>query len=189
MEHNGKQFTTVTTVLQFCNGYGHIPANILQVAADRGQRAHSAIAARLKGLGSWGEDEDIQGYLKSFELISDRISDIQLIEHRFFDDERLLTGQLDMIARLDGILYVIDWKTSLRPNKTFPLQAAAYWQLSQSDATHACMIQLKKDGTKPNFYHYWPEELPTHWEIFLKCYDIHKLFFEGKEREDFCFTI
>ena len=106
IEHNGKFFTTTTECLQFCAGYNHVPADILRNAADRGTRAHSAIASTLKGLGTWGADEDLQGYLNSFDYIKDKIGAIKVMEERYFDDNLLLTGQVDLIAEFEKVPYL-----------------------------------------------------------------------------------
>jgi hypothetical protein len=184
IEHNGKLYTTVTEAIKFVSGLGHIPKEILDKAGDRGTRTHSAITSKLKGLGDWGIDEDIQGYVTSADKILPQIGKIYHIEERFFNDGLLLTGQVDLIAEYEGMPTLIDWKTSSKANDvTWCMQAAAYIKLTHYQGNDALFVKLDRKGGDPELHFYSTEQLEDAWQKFMLCFEVHKLFFANKNEE------
>lgn len=178
------KYTRITTVLAPFAGYGSIPKAVIEKAADRGTRAHNAINTLLAGLGDWGADEDIQGYIASAKQIFPRIGNIIHHETRFYDDEKQLTGQVDLIAEVDGIKTLIDWKTSSKRNPTWEAQAGGYVDLAPKGIfKRSLFIKLDKSGGEPEVFAF--DNLPACQEEFRECYKLYQRYFINNKLEVF----
>lgn len=186
-------FDRISDVLGAFSGYGKIDPLVLQNAADRGTSVHKAIYAMLNDLGCWEERTDINGYIISFEKFwDDHKSPICATEERLFCHDLKITGAYDLIIKktnpvtgCDNIL--IDWKTSTAPQKTWPLQGAAYTWLARKAgyAVDGCwFVKLDKLGREPKVFDY-SSEYEENIKKFMACLDIYRTFFKDQKIPSF----
>jgi hypothetical protein len=108
--------------------YANISRARLDNAAQRGTRVHKAVEDYEK-TGVHTTDKEIQPYLMAYRIAK------KLHKFEVFDNEKRLTngkyaGTLDMIAKLDGKLIIIDLKaTSVINHELLEVQLAAYYEL------------------------------------------------------------
>ena len=144
---NGYRYPSVTTVLSDYNKegimewrarVGEAKANeISRKATTRGTSVHKALEMYLK-------NEDISSlemlpnvkslFVRMKEEIDAKVNNIHCLEDKLFSHELQLAGTVDCIAEHNGILSVIDFKTSIRLKKkeqigNYFMQAAAYRQM------------------------------------------------------------
>lgn len=110
--------------------YATISKARLQNAAFRGTKVHKAVEVFEKyGLAT--HDKEIKPYLMAYRIAK------KLHNFEVLDNEKRLTngryaGTLDMIAKLDGKLVIIDLKaTSVINYDLLEVQLAAYYELCQ----------------------------------------------------------
>lgn len=180
-----EHYTRVTEVLYPYSGLQHIDPKVLANAARRGTRVHQACEAIVTGEGAWGVDEEIAGYVKSFEKWWYMGHTVLAMEQRFFCDKKMITGQCDMILDTPQGAVILDIKTPMRPSKTWPLQGSAYAYLARAAGYNVSGIQflkVDKNGKDPTVYNYKDE-----WEMFEKCLDVYNMFFK-KVKNDHVFA-
>lgn len=159
---DGKKYPSVTTVLSNYNKkeilewrarVGEAKANeISRKATTRGTSVHKALEMYLK-------NEDISSlemlpnvkslFVRMKEEIDAKVNNIHCLETKLFSHELQLAGTVDCIAEHNGILSVIDFKTSVRLKKkeqigNYFMQAAAYRQMFKEmtglDATQVVIL-------------------------------------------------
>jgi genome maintenance exonuclease 1 len=143
----GEKYPSVTTVLADYNKkeiqewrtrVGEEKANeISRKATTRGTSVHKALETYLN-------NEDISSlemlpnvkslFVRMKTEIDAKINNIHCLEEKLFSHELKLAGTVDCIAEHNGILSVIDFKTSVRLKKkenigNYFMQAAAYRQM------------------------------------------------------------
>jgi ATP-dependent exoDNAse (exonuclease V) beta subunit len=137
---SGKNYPSVTQVtgyltkqaiLEWRKRVGEEEANRVSTqASSRGTRIHSLCEEFLKG-------EFVAPSLPDYEMwkdmmpIVDKIDNIHALESKLYSDKLELAGTVDCIGEFDGVLSVIDFKTSKRPKdinniQHYFLQATAY---------------------------------------------------------------
>lgn len=141
---NGHRYPSVTTVLsdygkegiiEWRKRVGEAKANeISRKATTRGTGVHKALELYLK-------NEDISSlemmpnvkslFVRMKEEIDSKVNNIHCLEDRLFSHELKLAGTVDCVAEHNGILSVIDFKTSVRLKKkehigNYFMQGAAY---------------------------------------------------------------
>lgn len=150
-------YPRVTEVLRPFTSYDQVPKQTLERAAARGTTVHVLCAGIAKG--NWIPEGMIGsehiGYVNSFKKwMEAQVSKFVIIEKRFGGEELGYTGQMDMVVvGSDDELYLVDLKTSARPQKTYPVQMAAYNQLLRHNNIHvkaALLVYLNKDGEFPD---------------------------------------
>lgn len=178
---NKDDYVRVTSVLKPFSGLYKVPTDILNAAAQRGSRVHTICDALINDLGLLDIDESLYGYIYSFEKWSkDKIFIPK--PDRFYCDKYMITGEIDGIYQ-DGGLVLFDIKTPLKESKTWPLQCSAYAYLARLKGFNIKrieVIKLSKEGKEPTVYHY-EENL----DMFLKCLELYKHFFNKDSEEDF----
>ena len=183
----------VTDVLRPFTGYDYIPKEILEKAAERGSSVHALCAGIAKG--NWMPDTmiapELLGYVESFKKwAAAQVKEFHVIEKRYTDVNELFTGQVDFVVKCnDGKFYLVDLKTGAAPQKTHPVQMAAYDSLLAQNGIHvsdAMLVYLDKHGEFPNID--IVEDLGDKLEVFgaaLKCYQYFKLRKKnGRKREE-----
>lgn len=143
----GERYPSVTTVLsdygkegilEWRKKVGEAKANeISRKATTRGTSVHKALEMYL-------QNEDISSlemlpnvkslFVRMKQEIDSKVDNIHCLEDRLFSHELGLAGTVDCIAEHNGILSVIDFKTSIRLKKkenigNYFMQAAAYRQM------------------------------------------------------------
>ena len=114
-------------------------AAITARSTKRGTNFHSIVEDYLN------EDLNIEEYKESplpvvmFEQTKktlDRISNIYLQEAALYSDNLEVAGRVDCIADFDGVLSIIDFKTSAEPKKEYYL-----YDYFVQDTAYACCLQ------------------------------------------------
>lgn len=169
----------VTEILNCFTKYDSVPQDILKNAAARGTQIHAICAGLAKG--AWIPDgaikEEHLPYVESFRAWSEKeVETYDIIETRFIDDELGYTGQVDFVIKArDGNVYLVDIKTSSKPNKTHPVQMAAYKTLlakSKIDIKGAFLVYLSKESEYPQVQYL--ENMEHEQAVFmsaLHCYN------------------
>lgn len=146
----------VTEVLKPYSGFVHVEETILQRACERGSKVH-ALCSAIAG-GAWVSIESIsdelRGYVRSFQSWFDSfVSSVVINEERFEHVDYKYSGQVDLVViGKDSQLYLIDLKTSAKPQKTYRVQLGAYRELMRDHdiLVEACkIVYLNKDGAAP----------------------------------------
>lgn len=174
-------YTRVTEVLSVFSGLDRIPEAILKNAADRGSKIHEICDAIISGLGVPEIDENLSGYIQSFNLWYPK--DFIQKPERFFCDKYMITGECDGIYKENDELVLVDFKTPLKKSSTWPLQLSAYKYLAQQsgfDIKHIEVVRLKKDGKKPEVLRY-DDSSP----LFFHCLDVYRYFYKSSEQDNY----
>jgi len=185
-------YTRVTDVLKIFSKYDDVPEDKLAAAAEKGTAIHNWIAdhTRYKMGGDFpiGIDdlEDIyQDYGKAYLDWYDMVWQSSIpyaLEERFYDDDLMITGQVDLILKKDDKYWIIDYKTSYTKGKDWGLQLAAYAYLVMRNRSNTIedlsIVHLRKDGT----YKLYSYEFAPHIELFMKCLDLYT-YFNAKKRD------
>lgn len=136
--------------------------------------------------GAWIPDGAIQpehlGYVQSFKKWeAAQVKAFRIIEKRYQHSTLSFTGQLDfVITGTDDCTYLVDLKTSARPQKTYPVQMAAYEALllhHQIKIDGAMIVYLKKDGVFPEID--LLIDMSEEQSVFLSALECHN-YFKGK---------
>jgi hypothetical protein len=136
-----------------------IDQGVLQRKADLGTSVHAAIAAHCR-------DEFIpvsakeDGYLASYFKWEKDLKFIPSFnEKRLYHEAMKLTGCIDMVIELDGMLYVTDFKCTVSADPVkWPLQGALYHLLATVNKIPVekttLFVQLDPDGGFPKVHKY-----------------------------------
>lgn len=137
---SGKNYPSVTQVTghltkQAINEWrkrvGEAEANRISTAASgRGTRIHTLCESFLLGKAIEVDMFDTEMW-NSMKPIVDKIDNIHALESKLYSDKLELAGTVDCIGEFDGVLSVIDFKTSKNPKdinniQHYFLQATAY---------------------------------------------------------------
>lgn len=126
---NGKKLPSVTTVigamkkdtiLQWRERVGEEEANrVSRMASGRGNRVHLLAEKYLKNeeINLKVEMPDSAVMFRSLLKSLTRINNIQYQEQTLWSEKIGMAGRVDLIAEFDGVLSVIDYKTSERVKK------------------------------------------------------------------------
>lgn len=170
----------VTEILNSFTSYDQVPKDILNRAAARGTSVHAICAGIAKG--AWIPDgmidEELKGYVNSFKIWSDKqVKKYVLVEKRFTNED--YTGQIDfVVVGNDDELYLVDLKTSAAPQRTYPVQMAAYRHLLGINSVQvkgAMLVYLNKNGEFPevNLITDTSKEMSVFWSA-LECWKYFK---------------
>lgn len=179
-------FPRVTEILQPFTKFEFVPKDKLASAAARGTSVHALCAGIAKG--AWVPDsmvdEELRGYVESFQKWADKqVSKFIVIEKRFQDEHLNYTGQVDfVVVGTDEEVYLVDIKTSATQHKTYPIQMAAYESLlrkSGIEVKGAMLVYLSKDGEFPEID--LIEDFTEKFHVFLSALDCYNYFNRKKK--------
>lgn len=131
---SGKRLPSVTTVvgamkkqaiMEWRNRVGEVEANrISKLATGRGNRVHDLAERYLKNEKiDWvREMPDSVEMFRTLIPHLHRINNIHYIEQALWSEQIGLAGRVDLIAEWDGVLSVIDFKTSKKIKKAEDIQ-------------------------------------------------------------------
>lgn len=195
--NEGKVVPGVTTILGVLNKPALVPwANRLGLEgidsskyvdklATIGTLAHYLIACDLKG-----ESADLEGYsqdevdkaenslISYFEWKKRLTIEVILVEEPLVSEIYQFGGTIDLLAKINNELVLIDFKTGSGIYDEYVYQVAAYEQLAL--ATHSSEIAEKRivrigrtenEGFEERIY----KDLSKHWQIFKACLEIYNL--------------
>lgn len=181
-------FARVTEILRPFSGYHHVPDHILTRAAARGIKVHAYCTGMAKG--AWVPmsmiEEELKGYVDSFtSWYEAQVKESLIIEKRYEDDLLEYSGQVDMVVKShEGKLYLVDLKTSAQPQKTYPIQMAAYrrlLRLHDISVEAAMLVYLKKDGSFPDIDYL--EDTEEELAVFMAAIKCYRYFNKEKKNE------
>lgn len=181
-------YPRVTEVLRPYTNYDLVPSTILKRAAARGSSVHALCAGIAKG--AWIPDgmidEELRKYVTSFKMWADaQVSKFIVVEKRYMDDELKFSGQLDfVIMGTDNELYLVDLKTSAKPQKTYPVQMAAYnhlLQIHHIKVKGAMLVYLSKTGDFPEIH--LIDDMSQELHVFLSALECWHFFNKGKKHD------
>lgn len=149
-------YPRVTEILQPFSGIEFVPKDKLEKAAARGTKVHSICSGMARGLwiAETEIDEELRGYVESFKKWQGaQVESFEIIEKRFTSTLDKFTGQIDfLITTSQGSSCLVDIKTTYRPQKTHPIQLAAYEILLNENKIYpnnSMVVYLSKDGDFP----------------------------------------
>lgn len=149
---DGAMIPSVTEIMRPLSRheYTGVSEATLIAAADRGTAVHNAIENWIK-FGMDDIDPDYRGYLDAFHEFWDRYSpEPEGSEIRTYHKLYRYAGTIDLLARIDGKLAVVDYKTTYRLiDKNVRVQLEAYSQALKShgiEVEKKIALHLGKDG-------------------------------------------
>lgn len=175
-------FTRISAISNAYAGYSAVPPHVLENARLRGVAVHRLIDKWLDDVpGFVGE---LKPYLDSFQQFWEPYEDSEILlkEHRLYEDNLMITGKCDLLARMNGVVTLVDWKCTYKKAKHWQIQAAGYHLLAtycfvMPDRIEKIMfVRLRKDGKFPEVIEYEIEH-----DIFFKAYELYNLFMRDQE--------
>ncbi|MFA5377583.1 MAG: hypothetical protein WC455_17665 [Dehalococcoidia bacterium] len=164
----------VTSILSPFTDFSKIDPEVLDMASDRGTRAHAAALAYAFGLWSPEIDEDIAGYVKSYKAWHDRfVFKVLAVEKELIHPRWNYVGHCDLVAWVSGykpepVICIPDLKTPITASLTWRCQGAAYReaeQLEHKEHVYAGVLQLRRDGGLPKMT--WIEDENQAFAAFI----------------------
>lgn len=129
--------------------------------ADNGTKMHAALEAFFKEgkMDASALPENLGEFTSrhTIEPIS--------FEERIYDDDLLITGQFDMLARVDGVLTVVDWKSSKRVRAHHKLQACFYSANIGSRSNLPVSAMVVAFGGAPDVWKAGPDSVARGYDI------------------------
>jgi len=167
---SGKKLPSVTTVLghfkkkqisEWRARVGEEQANRISTrAATRGTKFHNMMEKYLLNDNTLFEDimPDMKQAFHDVKDAIDKIDNIHYIEGQMFSERLGLAGRTDCIGEYDGVLSIIDFKTSLKPKKKEWIEnyfeqgtayAMMYEELVGNPIDNIVIIVSTDDGSQP----------------------------------------
>jgi PD-(D/E)XK nuclease superfamily protein len=148
------KYIRVSEILARLQNFGKMDQAILENKQEIGKRTHKAITMDIHGEECIDHCERSRAYFDSYlDYKEHHLFDTRfmLTEARFYDDELMITGEIDAFANSCGQNVIYDWKTSASANKKiWEMQAHFYYYLMQANGIQPdCMIwvNLRHDKT------------------------------------------
>lgn len=142
---DGKKYPSVTSVVGF-DSKDFLTEWVAKVGKEEANAISNRAAKRGTAIHAYSEDYlnnkivtpnmfDMEMW-KSFRPLLDRIDNIRMLEGRMFSHRLQLAGTVDCLAEYDGVLSVIDFKTSKSVKRedwiqNYFLQCTAYGCMAQ----------------------------------------------------------
>ena len=179
--YEGKIYARVSAVTSKKGQFSHIPKHIVDNKCRIGSEVHEAIEADI-------EDslpilsQDCMGYYKSYLAWKEEVQPHFIIsEERFFCDKFMLTGKIDVIAKIGSENIVIDFKTSAKESSSWVLQGHLYHYLlteAQYNISQRMMfVKLEKTGKKASIFEYFYDK-----NTFNTCVNLIKEFWSKEDK-------
>ena len=162
----GNEYPSITTVLSIRNKQGlnawrkrvgnDVANYISRTAAARGTAVHHMCEDYLN-------NQDMQNHTKNF------LPHALFTQLRENSDKYRVAGRVDCIAEFDGVLSIIDFKTSTNPrkdeyNESYYIQTAAYAEMFEErtgiEINQICILVVTQDGEVQEFVKDKKEYLP-----------------------------
>tara|TARA_B110000977_G_scaffold61108_1_gene82962 strand:- start:3198 stop:3905 length:708 start_codon:yes stop_codon:yes gene_type:complete len=170
---DGNMYPSITTVLSVRNKQGlfewrkrvgdEVANYIARTAAARGTAVHHMCEDYLN-------NEDMEKHKEKFlphalftqlrDKLLTRIDNIHSQEAGLYSDKYKVAGRVDCIAEFDGVLSIIDFKTSTKErqdsyNESYYIQASAYAEMFEErtgiEINQICILVVTADGVCQEF--------------------------------------
>ncbi len=164
------------------------PYKVSDTAKDRGTTIHSIVEAYKKGstINLEGTPEALQGFVKAFYRAMQEI-DITFLEQEktIFSKTHKIAGTLDLLAKVNGSIYVLDIKTGKDIYQEAFLQTSAYKSILEETGTKTDgvgILLLKEDGS-------YKFETRIDIELEIKAFYACKDLYIGLHKEDLKYEV
>lgn len=171
---------------------GYDLSTYVDALAEIGKTAHAMIAAHLAGKKITADlfqdasadtfDRASNSFLKYLEFEKQTKPKVVLSEAAFVSEEFQFGGTVDAVMEFDGVLTLVDFKTSKGLFLEHRIQVCAYARLLQENGYDVKAIRLLRIGRTPDEGfedHRIPmESVENHWRIFYHAraiYDFKKM--------------
>jgi len=170
---DGNMYPSITTVLSVRNKQGlfewrkrvgeEVANYIARTAAARGTAVHHMCEDYLN-------NEDMEKHKEKFlphalftqlrDTMLNRVDNIRSQEAGLYSDKYGVAGRVDCIAEFDGVLSIIDFKTSTKErqdsyNESYYIQASAYAEMFEErtgiEVNQICILVVTADGVCQEF--------------------------------------
>ena len=170
---DGNMYPSITTVLSVRNKQGlfewrkrvgeDVANYIARTAAARGTAVHHMCEDYLN-------NEDMEKHKEKFlphalftqlrDTMLNRVDNIRSQEAGLYSDKYGVAGRVDCIAEFDGVLSIIDFKTSTKErqdsyNESYYIQASAYAEMFEErtgiEVNQICILVVTADGVCQEF--------------------------------------
>ena len=176
----GKMYPSITTVLQknkmkglmeWRQRVGDDVANyIARTAAQRGTKVHHMCEDLINNKEVKREPFLAAALFSQIEkVIKDKVDNVYAQECGLYSDRYMVAGRVDCIAEYDGVLSIIDFKTSRSErnddwNESYYIQASAYAEMFEertgTPIQQIVILVVTEDGTVQEFVKKKHEYLP-----------------------------
>ena len=152
-------YTRVSEILSQWDRFSNINPQILRNKATIGTNVHEPIQADHEGIYvplNSREEPYFDSYLKWKKIFQPKYIEM---ETRLYHNQWMITGQFDAIIEIDGLLTILDFKTSSQEDEKFwALQGGFYHILCAANnrtcQDKVCFLKLDKLGEMPRMYRY-----------------------------------
>lgn len=126
-----KTYVRVSDILARLQSFKDIDPDILKAKADIGTEVHAAIYQDVHNEHIIMSTQRAEAYFDSYKIWNEKVNPkYTMMEMRLFDDNLMITGQLDALIADENGPILIDYKTSSKANeKIWNMQAHFYWYL------------------------------------------------------------
>jgi len=175
--NNGKQITLEDLFPIVESARKHFKS-VSNQALDIGSAVHEAIKHYFK-TGQEPQapsDEVLAGFLAFLEWKDQHKLKVLKSEHTVYDSQGLYAGTLDLLCVLDSKTYVIDFKTTKRPQNNKPYeewayQLAAYAKCAGQPVEGIGIVRLDKETGEPDWYDL-TDQRDKAYDIFMKLLEV-----------------
>lgn len=152
-----KKYVRVSEVLARLQSFDHIPEQVLSAKQTLGSNVHAAIKDFVDGHFPLLTHIEFR-YFQSFEKWKEVANPLFIsTEQRYWDDAKMLTGQIDALVKLEGeeTSVLIDFKTSAQESPLiWRMQAHLYYYLLTQNnicnlSKRFLFVKLDKKGKFP----------------------------------------
>jgi hypothetical protein len=182
-------YTRVSEVLSLFSDLKSIPPDILANAASRGTAVHflceSLVLNHVDDM-----EEIVREYTRNEEHFQKELIQVNHLVNSFkkwskgkafantldrlYDEELMLTGEVDLVYRDERGYVLVDLKTPASESKSWLLQGSAYHQMANKSGWRVDVIEfvkLSKTGKDPIVYVYKPR-----WDLFKAVLDTYRYY-------------
>lgn len=164
----GRPVPSVTQVLSILQDWGRVDADVLARAAQFGTHVHEAVALHIAGtLDESDLDPALLPYLEDWKaFLRDTGAEVVHSEMRVASARAHYAGTLDIVARINGVLAVVDIKTGAVPRTVGP-QLAAYAEAFNEMHGGKPIRQRRSLQLTGSGYHMTRHDDPADLSVFL----------------------
>lgn len=144
----------VSEILARLQNFSRIDQAILEAKAEIGTNVHKAITLDAQGQPIQELTQREMAYYKSYEMFRDNYKPSYImLESRFNEDNLMITGEIDALAKVNNDIVILDWKTSATANKKiWEMQAHFYWYILNANkipvSNTMFWVHLRQDKVK-----------------------------------------
>lgn len=180
----GQKIPSVTQLMAplTAAAYNGIDTEVLNRAADKGTEVHEA-AENYANFGIEDISPEHRGYFDGFREWFDEVKPVVVsTEFQTYHKYLIYGGTVDLLAYIDDMLYVIDYKTTYRVEKMLTrVQLEAYKQALLSHGipvTRKAVLHLQKTG-RAKLLEYEPDDEKA-WEVFGSLVNVNNFICENR---------